>query len=73
MSNILSDVLQRLGKTVTESKTGAWVKNLFLAALLVGQVGCASTSTDSTDNSSDFNQPKHDDSNGWGTGFKVAP
>jgi hypothetical protein len=72
MSDILDESLQRRWTGAAKSKIGVSVRNFLLAVLLLSQVGCASTSSDSPDGSSDYNQPKNDDSNGWGTGFKVG-
>jgi hypothetical protein len=69
MPTILSDTQQHEGKRPT--RIGTSIKVFLLLALLVGQVGCASTG-DSADGSSDSDQPKHDDSNGWGTGIGMG-
>ena len=63
------------GKRSVKLRIGAIIRNLLLVALLLGQVGCASTKDDSADGTStatDSDQPKHDDSNGWGTGFGMG-
>jgi len=71
MPIILSDTQQREGKRPATPGIGTSIKVFLLLALLAGQVGCASTG-DSADGSSDSNQPKHDDSNGWGTGIGMG-
>ena len=71
MPNISSETQQHEGKRPAKLGIVASIKVFLLLALLIGQVGCASTG-DSSDGSSDSGQPKHDDSNGWGTGIGMG-